>query len=177
MKSQIYKEGQIMKLLDLLNVIEDDTPIWIYIDHPFPCRNEGLFFGAVQFAAENDSEWEGYRVVLTFPELYKSLGGVAARQSRAHTGLDDLHNHLIGQAVFHQDVVGHALFLPDQAQQQMLRTHISVAQLPGRFLRKPQGFFRPGREFIFIHGSYLPFLGSGDANHLLSFCSLCCCSN
>lgn len=65
-----------MKLLDLLNVIEDDTPIWIYIDHPFPCRKEGLFFGAVQFAAENDSEWEGYRVVLTFPELYKSLGGV-----------------------------------------------------------------------------------------------------
>ena len=51
-----------MKLLDLLNVIEDDTPIWIYIDHPFPCKKEGLFFGAVQFAAENDSEWEGYRV-------------------------------------------------------------------------------------------------------------------
>ena len=51
-----------MKLLDLLNVIEDDTPIWIYIDYPFPCRKEGLFFGAVQFAAENDSEWEGYRV-------------------------------------------------------------------------------------------------------------------
>lgn len=47
-----------MKLLDLLNVIEDDTPIWIYIDHPFPCKKEGLFFGAVQFAAENDSEWE-----------------------------------------------------------------------------------------------------------------------
>ena len=46
-----------MKLLDLLNVIEDDTPIWIYIDHPIPCRKEGLFFGAVQFAAENDSEW------------------------------------------------------------------------------------------------------------------------
>ena len=66
-----------MKLLDLLNVIEDDTPILIYIDYPFPCRKEGLFFGAVQFAAENDSEWEGYRVVLTFPELYKSLGGVA----------------------------------------------------------------------------------------------------
>lgn len=64
-----------MKLLDLLNVIEDDTPIWIYIDHPLPCRKEGLFFGAVQFAAENDSEWEGYRVVLAFPELYKSLGG------------------------------------------------------------------------------------------------------
>ena len=37
---------------------------------------EGLFFGAVQFAAENDSEWEGYRVVLTFPELYEPLGGV-----------------------------------------------------------------------------------------------------
>lgn len=36
-----------MKLLDLLNVIEDDTPIWIYIDHPFPCKKEGLFFGAV----------------------------------------------------------------------------------------------------------------------------------
>lgn len=35
-----------MKLLDLLNVIEDDTPIWIYIDHPFPCKKEGLFFGA-----------------------------------------------------------------------------------------------------------------------------------
>ena len=34
MKSRISKEGQIMKLLDLLNVIEDDTPIWIYIDHP-----------------------------------------------------------------------------------------------------------------------------------------------
>ena len=65
-----------MKLLDLLNVIEDDTPIWIYIDHPLPCRKVGLFFGAVQFAAENDSEWEGYRVVLAFPELYKSLGGV-----------------------------------------------------------------------------------------------------
>lgn len=59
-----------MKLLDLLNVIEDDTPIWIYIDHPFPCKK------AVQFAAENDSEWEGYRVVLTFPELYEPLGGV-----------------------------------------------------------------------------------------------------
>lgn len=29
-----------MKLLDLLNVIEDDTPIWIYIDHPFPCKTE-----------------------------------------------------------------------------------------------------------------------------------------
>ena len=70
MKSQISKEGQIMKLLDLLNVIEDDTPIWIYIDHPFPCRKEGLF------AAENDSEWEGYRVVLTFPELYEPLDGV-----------------------------------------------------------------------------------------------------
>lgn len=51
-----------MKLLDLLSVIEDDTPIWIYIDHPFPCKKEGLFFGAVQFAAENDSEWEGYPV-------------------------------------------------------------------------------------------------------------------
>lgn len=76
MKSRIFKEGQIMKLLDLLNVIEDDTPIWIYIDHPFPCKKEGLFFGAVQFAAENDSEWEGYRVVLTFPELYEPLGGV-----------------------------------------------------------------------------------------------------
>lgn len=39
-----------MKLLDLLNVIEDDTPIWIYIDHPFPCKKEGLFFrgGAVR---------------------------------------------------------------------------------------------------------------------------------
>ena len=30
----------------------------------------------MQFAAENDSEWEGYRVVLTFPELYEPLGGV-----------------------------------------------------------------------------------------------------
>ena len=70
-----------MKLLDLLSVIEDDTPIWIYIDHPFPCKKEGLFFGAVQFAAENDSEWEGYRVVLTFPELYKSPGGVAGMLS------------------------------------------------------------------------------------------------
>lgn len=68
---RIYNE-----LLDLLNVIEDDTPIWIYIDHPFPCKKEGLFFGAVQFAAENDSEWEGYRVVLTFQELYEPLGGV-----------------------------------------------------------------------------------------------------
>lgn len=70
-----------MKLLDLLSVIEDDTPIWIYIDHPFPCKKEGLFFGAVQFAAENDSEWEGYRVVLTFPELYKSPCGVAGMLS------------------------------------------------------------------------------------------------
>lgn len=34
-----------MKLLDLLSVIEDDTPIWIYIDHPFPCKKEGLFSG------------------------------------------------------------------------------------------------------------------------------------
>lgn len=41
----------------------------------FRVKKEGLFFGAVQFAAENDSEWEGYRVVLTFPELYD--GGVA----------------------------------------------------------------------------------------------------
>ena len=50
MKSRIFKESQIMKLLDLLNVIEDDTPIWIYIDHPFPCKKEGLFFrgGAVR---------------------------------------------------------------------------------------------------------------------------------
>ena len=70
-----------MKLLDLLNVIEGDTPIWIYIDHPFPCKKEGLFFGAVQFAAKNDSEWEGYRVVLTFPELYKSPDGVAGMLS------------------------------------------------------------------------------------------------
>ena len=43
----------------------------------FRVERRGCFFGAVQFAAENDSEWEGYRVVLTFPELYKSLGGVA----------------------------------------------------------------------------------------------------
>lgn len=66
-----------MKLLDLLNVIEDDTPIWIYIDHPLPCRKEGLFFGAVQFATENDAKWEGYRVVLTYPEPYEALGGAA----------------------------------------------------------------------------------------------------
>lgn len=45
MKSRIFKEGQIMKLLDLLNVIEDDTPIWIYIDHPFPCKRRGCFSG------------------------------------------------------------------------------------------------------------------------------------
>lgn len=25
---------------------------------------------------ETDYEWEGYRVVLTFPELYEPLGGV-----------------------------------------------------------------------------------------------------
>lgn len=39
-----------MKLLDLLNVIEDDTPIWIYIDHPFPCKKGGAVFrgGAVR---------------------------------------------------------------------------------------------------------------------------------
>lgn len=66
-----------MKLLDLLNVIEDDTPIWIYIDHPLPCRKEGLFFGAVQFVTENDAKWEGYRVVLTYPEPYEALGGAA----------------------------------------------------------------------------------------------------
>lgn len=66
-----------MKLLDLLNVIEDDTPIWIYIDHPLPCRKEGLFFGAVKFATENDAKWEGYRVVLTYPEPYEALGGAA----------------------------------------------------------------------------------------------------
>lgn len=65
-----------MKLLDLLNVIEDDTPIWICADHPVPCDRDGLFFGPAQFATENDSEWEGYRVVLTFPELYEPLGGV-----------------------------------------------------------------------------------------------------
>lgn len=34
-----------MKLLDLLNVIEDDTPIWIYIDHLFPCKRRGCFSG------------------------------------------------------------------------------------------------------------------------------------
>ena len=76
MKSRISKEGQIMKLLDLLNVIEDDTPIWIYIDHPFPCKKEGLFFGAVQFAAENDSEWEGYRVGLTFRSCMSLSAGL-----------------------------------------------------------------------------------------------------
>ena len=65
-----------MKLLDLLNVIEDDTPIWIYIDQRVRCKKEGVFFGAVQFAAESGCEWEGYRVVLAFPELYNSLGGV-----------------------------------------------------------------------------------------------------
>lgn len=65
-----------MKLLDLLNVIEDDTPIWICADRPVPCDRDGLFFGPVQFATENDAKWEGYRVVLTCPEPYEALGGV-----------------------------------------------------------------------------------------------------
>src|SRR5699024_12404801 len=50
-----------------------------------------------------------------------------------------------------QDGVGHALLFPDQAQQQVLRAHVAVAQLTGRLLGKPQGLFRPGRKLVFIH--------------------------
>ena len=38
-------------------------------------ESTGLFFGPVQFATENDAKWEGYRVVLTYPEPYKAIGG------------------------------------------------------------------------------------------------------
>jgi hypothetical protein len=76
MKSRIFKGGQIYEAAGSVERDRGRHPIWIYIDHPFPCKKEGLFFGAVQFAAENDSKWEGYRVVLTFPELYEPLGGV-----------------------------------------------------------------------------------------------------
>lgn len=59
---KVYVYNTVDKFWDCYEVLAED---------PVDARNV-----AVQFAAENDSEWEGYRVVLTFPELYEPLGGV-----------------------------------------------------------------------------------------------------
>ena len=85
------------------------------------------------------------------------LGGVAAGQARAHAGLDDLHDHIVCEARLRQNGVGDAPTLPDQAQQQVLGAHVSVAQLPCRLLGKPQSLLGSGRKFVFIHRCCLPF--------------------
>ena len=65
-----------------------------------------------------------------------------------------------------------ALFLPDQAQQQVLGANIAVAQFPCRLLGKPQGLLSPGRKFVFIHVQLPPF---GEIR--CYFCSLCSLSS
>ena len=101
----------------------------------------------------------------------QALSRIAAGESGAHALLDDLHDHVIGEARLGQDGVGHALLFPDQAQQQVFRAHIAVAQLTGRLLGKPQGLFRPGRKLVFIHMLLPSFLWESP-DHLLFFCSL-----
>ena len=85
------------------------------------------------------------------------LGRVAAGQPHAHALFDDLHQHIVGESSLGQHRVGKAVALPHQAQQQVLGSHISVAQLPGRFLAQPQGLLRSGTEFILIHVSLPSF--------------------
>ena len=87
----------------------------------------------------------------------QALGRVAAGQPRAHALFQDLHDHLVGEARLGQDGVGHALALPDQAQQQVLGAHVPVAQIPSRLLGKPQSLLGPGREFVLIHMSLPSF--------------------
>ena len=101
----------------------------------------------------------------------EALGGIAAGQTGTHALLDDLHDHVIGEARLRQNGVGHALLFPDQAQQQVLRAHVAVAQLTGCLLGKPQGLLRPGRKFVLIH-SVLPSFPWESPVYLFSFCSL-----
>ena len=42
------------------------------------------------------------------------LGGVASGEARTYAALDDLDNHIVGEAGFQEDVVGRALVLPDE---------------------------------------------------------------
>ena len=66
---------------------------------------------------------------------------------------------------------GHPFALTGQAQQQVLRAHVAVAQLTGCLLGKPQGLLRPGRKFVLIH-SVLPSFPWESPVYLFSFCSL-----
>ena len=69
----------------------------------------------------------------------QALTGGHAGRALAHTALQHVAHHLIGDAVLAEDAVGDALLLADQTQQQMLGANVAVTQLLRRFLTQPQG--------------------------------------
>ena len=81
----------------------------------------------------------------------QALGGVPSGEARPHAALNDLDNHVVGESGLQKHIVGSALVLPDEAQKQMFRAHIAVAQLAGGLLAEAEGLLRAGTEFFLIH--------------------------
>ena len=89
----------------------------------------------------------------------QALTGGSAGDAVAHAALQHGAHHLVGDAELGQHPVGDALLLADQAQQQVLRTHVAVAQLLCGLLTQTQSFLCAGGEFILRH-----------KKHFLSMC-------
>ena len=87
----------------------------------------------------------------------QALGGIPAGEARSHAALDDLDDHIVGEPGLQEHVVGGALVLPDQAQQQVLGAHIAVTQLACGLLAEAEGLLRAGAEFFLIHVRYTSF--------------------
>ncbi len=90
----------------------------------------------------------------------EALGGRLQRLALAHQIHDALPDGVGVQARVIQGTGGHALALPGQAQQQMLRTHVSVAQLRRGGLRQLKGLLGPLRKTIFIHNAVTSISGA-----------------
>ena len=93
------------------------------------------------------------------------LAGGSAGHAMSHAALQNGAHHLIGNAELGQHPVRDALLLADQAQQQVLRAYVTVAQLLGGLLAQTQSFLCTGGEFILRH-----------KKHFLSMCEWGSCA-
>ena len=85
------------------------------------------------------------------------LSRVAAGQAGTNAFFDNFNQQLGGKSRFFQNGMGSSAALPHQAQQQMLGSHVAVAQFTRRLLAQPQRFFCTRREFVFTHVLLPPF--------------------